>query len=162
MYNAAADYFQDATTLGYNPALHAAYSTLLHTGATFHRWQATGSSAKRLLYLSDCSTYLCLVDSKKRLPLDKVERKRRLPTQLLHDVLKGKTAGDDVWARAACKELLAGRCMLLRCAGEVGDGMLAVMHVEALTGVQRDEWEEALRWLVATKRQQAGSEQASA
>ena len=76
VYNAAADYFQDAATLGYNPAMHARYSTLLHTGATFHRWQATGSSAKRLLYLSDCATYLCLLDSKKRLPLDKVETKR--------------------------------------------------------------------------------------
>ena len=153
VYNAAADYFQDATTLGFNPALHARYSTLLHTGATFHRWQATGSSAKRLLYLSDCATFLCLVDSKKRLPLDKVEPKRRLPVAALSEVVKGKAATDEVWARSACKDVLPGRCLLLRCGGEgvEGEGMLNVMHVEGLTGVQRDEWEEALRWLIATK-----------
>ena len=151
VYNAAADYFLDPATLGYNPAMHASYSTLLHTGATFHRWQATGSSAKRLLYLSDCTTYLCLVDSKKRLPLDKVEQKRRLPTAALAEVVKGKASEDEVWVRSACKDVLPGRCLMLRCGGEVGDGMMSVMHVEALTGVQRDEWEEALRWLIATK-----------
>ena len=152
VYNAAADYFSDAATLGYNPALHARYSTLLHTGATFHRWQHAGSSAKRLLYLSDCASHLCLVDSKKRLPLDKVEPKRRMPVAQLREAVKGKPAGDEVWARSACKEVLAGRCLTLRCgAGEVGEGMLSVMHVESLTGVQRDEWEEALRWLIATK-----------
>ena len=60
-----------------------------------------------------------------------------------------------MWARSACKEVLASRCLLLRCGrggGEVvADGMATVMHLETLTGVQRDEWEEALRWLIATK-----------
>jgi hypothetical protein len=161
VYDAAADYFNDAATLGFNPSLSPAYTATLRTGATFHRWlPAHSSGSKRLLYLSDDDCWLVLLDGKRKQPVDKVDRRRRMAVSAILDVSKGKQETDAVWSRACCAEVLAGRCLTVTAqrqeaaAGSAAaeeEQELTAMHLEAMTGLQRDEWFEALRWLVATR-----------
>ena len=146
VYNAAACYFDDPATLGYNPTSSTSYLALLHTGATFLHWRESSHSAsKRLVYLSDCTTTLAVIDGKKKVALDKVEAKRRTLVQHMTAVSKGKEGGV-VWTRPACKDVLASRALTISLQAEAG----GAVYLETMTGVQRDEWCEALTWLIAT------------